>query len=144
MRRLSVGAELMVQRGGGLEAGMLSLGGAYRCKEWEATARLGLHAWHLTYLHKLKDLDLVAECEGSLMQVCVCACVCVCVCACVRVCVCVLCVHHLYVCVCVCVCVFNTYMYIHVYNPGSSPTGYHGGGNRLQDGPGCHDNEGAD
>ncbi|CAI8029918.1 Mitochondrial import receptor subunit TOM40 homolog 1 [Geodia barretti] len=31
-------------------------------------ARLGLHSWHLTYLHKLKDLDLVAECEGSLMQ----------------------------------------------------------------------------
>ena len=48
---------------------MLSLGGAYRCEEWEATARLGLHAWHLTYLHKMKDLALVAECEGSLMQV---------------------------------------------------------------------------
>ena len=101
----------MVQRGGGLEAGMLSLGGAYRCKEWEATARLGLHAWHLTYLHKLKDLDLVAECEGSLMQVCVRACMCVCVCVCVRARVCVLCVHHLYVCVCVCVCV----QHLHVY-----------------------------
>ena len=59
----------MVQRGGGMEAGMLSLGGAYKCEEWEASARLGLHAWHLTYLHKMKDLALVAECEGSLMQV---------------------------------------------------------------------------
>ena len=59
----------MVQRGAGMEAGMLSVGGAYRCEEWEATARLGLHSWHLSYLHKLKDLDLVAECEGSLMQV---------------------------------------------------------------------------
>ena len=55
-----------------MEAAMLSVGGAYRCKEWEATARLGLHAWHLTYLHKLKDLDLVAECEGNLMQVYTC------------------------------------------------------------------------
>ena len=67
--RLSLGAEVMFQRGGGMEAAMLSLGGAYRCEEWEATARLGLHAWHLTYLHKMKDLALVAECEGSLMQV---------------------------------------------------------------------------
>ena len=67
--RLCLGAELMVQRGAGMEAGMLSVGGAYRCEEWEATARLGLHSWHLSYLHKLKDLDLVAECEGSLMQV---------------------------------------------------------------------------
>lgn len=48
---------------------MLSVGGAYRCKEWEATARVGLHSWHLSYLHKMKDLDLVAECEGNLMQV---------------------------------------------------------------------------
>ena len=48
---------------------MISVGGAYRCKEWEATARLGLHSWHLSYLHKMKDLDLVAECEGNLMQV---------------------------------------------------------------------------
>ena len=59
----------MFQRGGGMEAAMLSVGGAYRCKEWEATARLGLHSWHLTYLHKMKDLDLVAECDGNLMQV---------------------------------------------------------------------------
>jgi mitochondrial import receptor subunit TOM40 len=66
--KLCLGAELMVQRGAGMEAGMVSVGGAYRCPDWEATARLGLQSWHLTYLHKLKDLDLVAECEGSLMQ----------------------------------------------------------------------------
>ena len=59
----------MFQKGGGMEAAMLSLGGAYKCEDWEASTRLGLHAWHLTYLHKLKDLSLVAECEGSLMQV---------------------------------------------------------------------------
>ena len=52
-----------------MEVAMISVGGAYRCKEWEATARLGLHSWHLSYLHKMKDLDLVAECEGNLMQV---------------------------------------------------------------------------
>lgn len=67
----------MIQSGAGMHVGMLSLGGAYRCKEWEATARMGLHTWHLTYLHKMKDLDLVAECEGSLMQVCLYT-VCVC------------------------------------------------------------------
>lgn len=66
--KLSLGAELMLQRGGGMEVAMISVGGAYRCKEWEATARLGLHSWHLSYLHKMKDLDLVAECEGNLMQ----------------------------------------------------------------------------
>lgn len=66
--RLSLGTELMVQRGGGMEAGMISVGGAYRCPDWEASARMGLHSWHLTYLHKLKDLDFIAECEGSLMQ----------------------------------------------------------------------------
>ena len=76
--RLCLGAELMVQRGAGMEAGMVSVGGAYRCPDWEATARLGLQSWHLTYLHKLKDLDLVAECEGSLMQVSVCPCLCDC------------------------------------------------------------------
>ena len=72
----------MIQKGAGMEAGMVSVGGAYHCQEWEAAARLGLHSWHLSYLHKLKDLDLVAECEGSLMQVRVCVCICTCVCIC--------------------------------------------------------------
>ena len=59
----------MFQRGGGMEVAMLSLGGAYKTETWEASARAGLHAWHLTYLYKMKDLALVAECDGNLMQV---------------------------------------------------------------------------
>ncbi len=52
-----------------MQTALLSLGGSYRGQDWEASARVGLHSWHVTYLQKLKDLVLVAECDGSLMQV---------------------------------------------------------------------------
>ena len=55
-----------------MQNALLSLGGYYRTKTWEATARLGLHAWHVSFLEKAsKDVVLMAECDGNLVQVCV-------------------------------------------------------------------------
>ena len=49
---------------------MLSVGGAYATPKWEAVARLGLHAWNLSYQHKLDDtFVVVTDLEGSIMQV---------------------------------------------------------------------------
>ena len=67
--RLSLGAELLYQRASGMQTALLSVGGAYKTQHWEAAARLGVHAWYLSYQHRIKDLTLVADCEGSLMQV---------------------------------------------------------------------------
>ena len=50
--RLSLGTELLIQKGGGMEAGLLSLGGGYKTDNWETTAKIGMHAWNLTYIHK--------------------------------------------------------------------------------------------
>ena len=35
-----------------MEAGLLSLGGGYKTDNWETTAKIGMHAWNLTYIHK--------------------------------------------------------------------------------------------
>ncbi len=35
-----------------MEAGLISVGGSYKSEDWEASAKLGMHAWNLTYLHK--------------------------------------------------------------------------------------------
>ena len=35
-----------------MEVGLLSVGGAYKTDKWEASAKLGMHAWNITYLHK--------------------------------------------------------------------------------------------
>ncbi len=67
--RLSLGTELLYQKAGPNQTALLSLGGQYRGSDWEASARVGLHSWQLTYHQRLKDLVLMAECEGSLMQV---------------------------------------------------------------------------
>lgn len=47
-----MGSELVFQSGGGMEGAMLSLGGNYAANDWEATARVGVHAWNLSYMHK--------------------------------------------------------------------------------------------
>ena len=52
-----------------MQNALLSLGGRYKAQDWELAARLGLHSWHVAYHHQLKDLVLMAECDGSLMQV---------------------------------------------------------------------------
>jgi len=68
--RLALGTELLYQRGGGMQNALVSLGGCYKDKNWEASARLGLHAWNVTFLQRsVKDLALVAEIDGSLVQV---------------------------------------------------------------------------
>ena len=70
LHRLALGTELLYQRGSGMQNALLSLGGYYRAKTWEATARLGLHAWHVSFLEKAsKDVVLMAECDGNLVQV---------------------------------------------------------------------------
>ena len=69
LHSLSLGTELLYQVGGGMQNALLSLGGRYKARDWELAARLGMHAWHITYHHQLKDLVLMAECDGSLMQV---------------------------------------------------------------------------
>ena len=56
--RLSLGTELLLQKGGDMEVGLLSVGGAYKSENWEATAKLGMHAWNLTYLHKSSKVSL--------------------------------------------------------------------------------------
>ena len=33
------------------------MGGAYKAENWEATAKLGMHAWNLTYLHKSSKVN---------------------------------------------------------------------------------------
>ena len=72
LHRLALGTELLYQRGGGMQNALLSLGESYRGKSWEAAARLGLHAWHVSFLEKAtKDVALVAELDGNLVQVCV-------------------------------------------------------------------------
>ena len=55
--RLALGSELIFQNGGGMEGAMLSLGGRYRAQDWEATARLGIHAWNLSYIHKANKVS---------------------------------------------------------------------------------------
>ena len=67
--RLSVGTELMYQKGGGLETSLLSLGGAFKASDWEVAAKVGLHAWNVSYLHKYKGIQLATEFDGNLMQV---------------------------------------------------------------------------
>ena len=53
-----------------MQGTMLSVGGRYIGSNWEAAARVGLHAWHVNYQHKLDDsLVALADMEGSLMQV---------------------------------------------------------------------------
>ena len=69
MHRLSIGTELLYQKGGGLETSLLSLGGAYKAGDWEVAAKAGLHAWNLSYLHKYKGVQLATEFDGNLMQV---------------------------------------------------------------------------
>lgn len=66
--RLSVGTELLYQKGGGLETSLLSLGGGYNAGDWEVTAKMGLHAWNVTYRQKYQGLHLAAEFDGNLMQ----------------------------------------------------------------------------
>ena len=70
--RLALGCELVYQRAGSeLQDASLSIGGYYRAKTWEATARLGVHSWAVGYQQQFKDnLMLMADLEGSLMQVC--------------------------------------------------------------------------
>ena len=34
--------------------GLLSVGGAYKSDKWEASAKLGMHAWNLTYYMKIE------------------------------------------------------------------------------------------
>ncbi|XP_003391395.1 PREDICTED: mitochondrial import receptor subunit TOM40 homolog [Amphimedon queenslandica] len=68
--RLSLGTELLIQKGGGMELGALSVGGTYKTSSWEAAAKVGMQ-WYLSYVQKIpnvKELTLVAECEGSLMS----------------------------------------------------------------------------
>ena len=69
--RLALGTELLYQRAGdGMQNAVISLGGYYRAKDWEATAKLGLHSMSFTYQQRFRDyLTLVADVEGSLMQV---------------------------------------------------------------------------
>ena len=68
--RLSLGTELLYHRQDGIQNAMLSLGGRYAADKWEGTARLGLHAWQLTYQHKLEEnLVAMADLDGNLMQV---------------------------------------------------------------------------
>ncbi len=70
LRRLSLGTEMVYQKAEGIQGAMLSLGGSYTAPKWEAAARVGLHAWQATYLHKLdSSLTVVADMEGSMMQV---------------------------------------------------------------------------
>ncbi len=53
-----------------MQGAMLSLGGYYRAKMWEASARLGFHSWNVNYHQKLdKNFVLMASLDGSLMQV---------------------------------------------------------------------------
>ena len=52
-----------------MQNALLTLGGWYKAADWEATVRVGLHSWQVTYQHQLKDLSLIAECNGNLMQV---------------------------------------------------------------------------
>ena len=53
-----------------MQNAMISLGGYYRTKTWEAAARLGLHSWNINYQHRFKDsLTLYTDIDGSLMQV---------------------------------------------------------------------------
>ena len=70
--RLALGCELVYQRASSeLQDASLSIGGYYRAKTWEATARLGVHSWAVGYQQQFKDnLMLMADLEGSLMQVC--------------------------------------------------------------------------
>lgn len=68
--RLALGSELLYQRSGGMQATMISLGGFYKADSWEASARLGIHAWSINYHHLLdKNFMLMTSLEGSLMQV---------------------------------------------------------------------------
>ena len=53
-----------------MQNALLSLGGSYRGTSWEAAARLGLHAWHVSFWEKAtKDVSLVAELDGNLVLV---------------------------------------------------------------------------
>ena len=36
-----------------MEVGLLSLGGAYKTSNWEATAKLGMHSWNFSYFQKV-------------------------------------------------------------------------------------------
>jgi len=70
LSRLSLGTELVYQRQDGIQGAMLSVGGRYATDMWEGTARLGIHAWQLTYQHKLdENLIAMAEMDGNIMQV---------------------------------------------------------------------------
>lgn len=40
-----------------MEGAMLSLGGRYEAEHWETTARVGVHAWNLSYLHKASKVS---------------------------------------------------------------------------------------
>ncbi|KAL5499625.1 hypothetical protein EMCRGX_G011077 [Ephydatia muelleri] len=66
--RLSVGTELLYQKGSGIEASLLSLGGTYNGGGWDVAAKVGLHAWNVTYHHKYKGVQLATEFDGNLMQ----------------------------------------------------------------------------
>lgn len=41
-----------------MEVGLLSLGGAYKTPNWEATAKLGMHSWNLSYLQKVPNVKV--------------------------------------------------------------------------------------
>lgn len=41
-----------------MEVGLLSLGGAYKTSNWEATAKLGMHSWNLSYLQKVPNVKV--------------------------------------------------------------------------------------
>jgi mitochondrial import receptor subunit TOM40 len=56
--KLSLGTELLFQRGGGMEVGLLSLGGMYKATGWEASGKLGMHAWNLSYLHSVPEVKV--------------------------------------------------------------------------------------
>lgn len=42
-----------------MEVGLLSLGGVYKATDWEATAKLGMHSWNLSYLHKVQSIKVI-------------------------------------------------------------------------------------
>lgn len=68
--RFALGSELVYQRSGGMQGAMISLGGYYKAPMWEASAKLGMHAWSINYHQMLdKSFTLMASLEGSLMQV---------------------------------------------------------------------------
>ena len=53
-----------------MQGTMISVGGYYKAAMWEASAKLGIHAWSVNYHQKLdNNFTLMASLEGNLMQV---------------------------------------------------------------------------